>query len=164
MERIVTERPETSFFAIHIDTGFTHGAVEEQGYFLVGRGIKTRAIPTGAYIRQSPGTSCFQGCLFLEILCDGNILKVVVHVERTENSPVVRNDDRFPFCVIKLRLTSLFEISFTELPVLLEQRLAALRLQAASGSQQKYSYKLFLVFHVHFLFSVINNFGFGVKI
>ena len=139
MERVVAERPETSFFSIYIDTCLTHSAIKEQRYLLIGRSIKTGSIPSGAYIREPTGTSCFQGSLFLEVLCYSYILQVVIHIEWTENRPVVRNNNRFPFSVIKLRLASLFKISFTEFPVFLEQRLTALRLQCASGAHQKYS-------------------------
>ena len=76
---------------------------------------------------------------YTHLLCHSYILQVIIHIEWTENRPVMWNNNRLPFCVIKLRLASLFKISFTEFPVFLEQRLTALRLQCASGAHQKYS-------------------------
>ena len=93
MERIVTEGPETSLLTIHINAGFTHSTVKEQSHFFVGGSIKTSTVPSGTYIRQSPCASCFQRRLFLKILCDGHILKIIVHIERTKDSPVMWKDD-----------------------------------------------------------------------
>ena len=139
MKRIVTERPETSFFSVDVDTRFTHGTVKEQCHFFVGRGVKTGTIPSGTYIRKTAGTSGLDGSFLLEVLRYRHFLQIVAAIEGTEDGPVVWNNNRFPFSVIELRLTGLFKISFTEFPVLLQQCLTALRLHSAGGGHQKYS-------------------------
>ena len=126
MERIIAKRPKTGFFPIDVHTGFTHGSVKNQRYLFAGRNIEFRTIPANAHIRQSAGTPCLNGCLLLKILCNGNILQIVVAVERSEDSPIVRYADRLPLTVVKLRRYGPGYITFSKFPILLKQKFRTL--------------------------------------
>ena len=132
MERIITERPETGFLPIDVDTGFTHSAIEDKSGLLIGCDIKGCTVPADTHIRKPACAPGLDGSFLLEVLRYRHFLQVVAAVERTEDGPVVRHGYGFPLAVVKLRFHGFRNVAFGEFPVLLKKRLAALRLQGGS--------------------------------
>ena len=124
LERIVAVGPEDSLLAIHKDTGLTHGTIKLQhithrhavGHLpaahLLLRCDEVSTVPPHPGPGKTTGTSCLPSSHLLAILGHCHLLQVVVTMEGTIDSPVVRNHYLLPFGIIKIHSLCTRHITF----------------------------------------------------
>ena len=127
VERIISVRPIDHLFAVDIDVGMRHRAVEDEGIELILIHFDAGAVMALAHPRQTTATAGLPGRLFLAVLHDDHFLQVIGPVERTADGPVVRNNDIFP--------SGIFCRVLCELP-LTNEGIRANRLFGAGAKQQ----------------------------
>lgn len=126
MERIVTEWPEAGFLPIDIDAGFAHGSIKDEVYLFGSIGLEGGAIPPYPHIGQSTRTAGLHRGFFLKVLCHGHLLQIVIAIEGTIDSPIVRHTYYLPFRIIEVGGLGFRNVSFRKPPVLFEQHFGAL--------------------------------------
>ncbi len=102
VESVVAVGPVAGFLPVHIHLGFTHGTVEEQGVSLPG-GVGSRCqwgnlrgVPRRTHIGKPARTTRLQRGECLTVLPDGDVLQVVLAVERSVDGPIVGDGDLLP--------------------------------------------------------------------
>ena len=104
-EGVVAIRPISGIFAVDEHTRLSHGSIEnEHGMRWQLLKVYGGAIEALTYPWKRSRTTRLLGFLFFAILNDGNILQVPFLVERSANSPIVRNGYVFPFHAIMRKL------------------------------------------------------------
>ena len=96
-EGIVAVSPSASLLAIHLNDRLTHRTVEDEDGTLVAlRQLKIHLIHTLSNPRESSRASRLLGLLLFAILLDSHHLEVPFLIERSRDSPIVRNSYLLP--------------------------------------------------------------------
>ena len=75
-----------------------------------------QTIPANTHVRQTAGATRLNLYMFIMILADGDLLQVIAAVERTIDSPIVRNTDNLPTAVIITDLLGTNLLALDETP------------------------------------------------
>ena len=90
IEGVVPVGPIDHLFAVHIDIGVTHRTVEHERVEAVFVHRHAGMIVPFSHPRQTAASAGLPSRFLLAVLHDDNLLQVVVTVERTADSPIVR--------------------------------------------------------------------------
>ncbi len=126
IEGIITIRPEADLFSVDEYVRVAHCTVEDQRRPLAGGHLETASVPSAAHIRQAAGASGLKRGLFLVILRNRHVLKIVLTAERAVDSPIVGYAHFLPGGIVISGGRGLGGISTMELPPLLQQHFAPL--------------------------------------
>jgi hypothetical protein len=96
-EGIVAVSPSASLLAIHLNDRLTHRTIKnEDGTLVALRQLKIHLIHPLSNPRESSRASRLLGLLLFAILLDSHHLQVPFLIERTRDSPIVRNSYLLP--------------------------------------------------------------------
>ena len=96
-EGIVAVSPSASLLAIHLNDRLTHRTIKnEDGTLIALRSRPVHLIHTLTNPRQRTRTSRLLGLFGFAILLDGHHLQVPFLIERSRDSPIVRNSYLLP--------------------------------------------------------------------
>ena len=129
VECVIAVRPEADLTSVHKNLCLTHCTVKNQNGALARGDIENAAVPARANVRKTSGTACLPSLHFFKILGDGDFLKVNVSVERSFDSPVVRDGHTLPGRIVKENLTGSFCIRIEKSPSLFQKCLLSGRLR-----------------------------------
>ena len=130
-KRVVAIGPVADLLAVDVDAGVAHRAIEAEedtAITEVLRDVQAAAVPANPYEGKATGTTSMLHSFLLTILCDSQVLLVVLKAKGPVDRPVVGDGDTAPLAVVVVGGGEGSLVLAGEAPPLLEEELRALGL------------------------------------